>query len=318
MHCVIRRSRCEASLTPLIEREMLVRYAPASTPPRRSVERSTTTGRRVSPGGSAKRGRSSWRRSTTAAATRRRWPTWPPLAAVSGGETHTLALDWHGALCVWAATPTASSASAIRPRGATPRSRGDAGWAAVSGGDYYSLALKTDGTLWACGNNRDGELGLGDTVARDVFTQVGAATDWMATAAGYGHTVALKQDGTLWAWAGTATASSALVTRADDGSDHAGRSREWLAVSAATTSAPASRPTAASGPGLERQRPARLGGGGDRHTPTRIAVTRLGERHLWRVPRPGAQGRRQPLGLGWNGNGQLGLVTCATGSGRPA
>jgi hypothetical protein len=47
----------------------------------------------------------------------------------------------------------------------------------VSGSDYSSthgvcFALKTDGTLWSCGLNEFGQLGLGDTTSRSTFTQV--------------------------------------------------------------------------------------------------------------------------------------------------
>ena len=36
----------------------------------------------------------------------------------------------------------------------------------------HSLILKNDGTLWGCGKNGDGQLGLGDSTSRNTFTQV--------------------------------------------------------------------------------------------------------------------------------------------------
>ena len=73
-------------------------------------------------------------------------------------------------------------------------------WTAIAAGDRHSLALKSDGTLWAWGPNLQGQLGLGDTVSRSSTVQVGSLTTWTAIAAGKDHALALKSDGTLWAW----------------------------------------------------------------------------------------------------------------------
>ena len=59
-----------------------------------------------------------------------------------------------------------------------------------------TFILKNDGTLWSCGTNSYGELGLGDTNSRNIFTKI---TDNVESACcGYGHTIILKDDSTLW------------------------------------------------------------------------------------------------------------------------
>ena len=66
--------------------------------------------------------------------------------------------------------------------------------------DFHTLALKTDGTLWAWGQNFDGQLGLGDTTRRLSPTQVGTDNDWKLVAVGIFNTSAIKKDGSLWVW----------------------------------------------------------------------------------------------------------------------
>jgi len=78
-------------------------------------------------------------------------------------------------------------------------------WNKVSAGDFYSLATKTNGTLWSWGNNSSGGLGLNTATSynRSSPTQVGVATNWnlIATSVSYAAAViATKTNGTLWTW----------------------------------------------------------------------------------------------------------------------
>ena len=62
-----------------------------------------------------------------------------------------------------------------------------------------SFIIKNDGTLWGCGNNQYGELGLGDTSNRTTFTQIATNTNNIRSIyCGDNHTIILKNDGTLW------------------------------------------------------------------------------------------------------------------------
>jgi alpha-tubulin suppressor-like RCC1 family protein len=69
---------------------------------------------------------------------------------------------------------------------------------AVSAGGYYSLAQKSDGSIWAWGLNHKGQFGNGtdqNSLAPILITQ---ATDWSNFGAGNSHTVGLKSGATLW------------------------------------------------------------------------------------------------------------------------
>ena len=69
----------------------------------------------------------------------------------------------------------------------------------VYGGYYHTFILKNDGTLWGCGKNDYGQLGLGDTSNRIFFTQITTnADDIKSVHCGNEYTVILKNDGTLW------------------------------------------------------------------------------------------------------------------------
>jgi len=80
------------------------------------------------------------------------------------------------------------------------------GVTALAGGQYHSLAVKSDGTAWAWGYNGYGQLGDGTTTQRTTPVQVkgpggsGYLTGVTAIAAGYYHSLAVKSDGTAWAW----------------------------------------------------------------------------------------------------------------------
>jgi hypothetical protein len=64
----------------------------------------------------------------------------------------------------------------------------------------HSLALKSDGSLWAWGINGDGAVGDGSTAEHLAPVRIGTDTDWVTVAGGSGVSLALKSDGTLWTW----------------------------------------------------------------------------------------------------------------------
>lgn len=70
----------------------------------------------------------------------------------------------------------------------------------VAAGDAHSLALKSDGTVWAWGINGVGQLGDGTNATRTSPVQVANLSAVESVTAGTSHNVAVKSDGTVWAW----------------------------------------------------------------------------------------------------------------------
>ena len=71
---------------------------------------------------------------------------------------------------------------------------------AVSAGGFQSLAVRSDGTVWAWGANGSGELGDGTTTDRRTPVQVSGLTSAVAVSGGGYFSLALLADGTVWAW----------------------------------------------------------------------------------------------------------------------
>jgi alpha-tubulin suppressor-like RCC1 family protein len=74
-------------------------------------------------------------------------------------------------------------------------------WCQVSVGPYITLAVRTNGSLWAWGENICGRLGDGTTTNKSSpISVVGGFVDWCQVSAGYIHVAALRTNGSLWAW----------------------------------------------------------------------------------------------------------------------
>jgi hypothetical protein len=116
---------------------------------------------------------------------------------------------------------------------------GGTNWKQVDLGDFHNAAIKTDGTLWTCGYNSQGQLGEGTTTSRrSPGTTAGGGTNWKQVSCGYNSMAAVKTDGTLWTWGnnnngklgdGTTTNRSSPGTTAGGGTD-------WKQVNAGTLS----------------------------------------------------------------------------------
>lgn len=76
---------------------------------------------------------------------------------------------------------------------------------AADAGYAHSIALKSDGTVWAWGYNASGQVGDSSSITRLAPVRVTPAAPvfpltFKAVSAGVDHSLALRNDGTVWAW----------------------------------------------------------------------------------------------------------------------
>ncbi|HTR40331.1 MAG TPA: sigma-70 family RNA polymerase sigma factor [Pseudomonadales bacterium] len=76
----------------------------------------------------------------------------------------------------------------------------DNDWKFVSSGTYSSLAIKSDGTLWAWGGNPYYQLGDGTKITRPTPVRSIPGNDWVWASVADASSFGIKSDGTLWAW----------------------------------------------------------------------------------------------------------------------
>jgi len=128
--------------------------------------------------------------------------TWISLSETIGGQ-FSLAIKANGTLWGWGYNNYGQLGNGTTGSGvfSNPTQIGTAtDWQKVSAGSDHTLAIKTDGTLWAWGANYRGQLGDGTTIQKTVPTRIGTESNWQKIAAGQAHSLAIKTDSTGWAW----------------------------------------------------------------------------------------------------------------------
>ncbi len=122
--------------------------------------------------------------------------------AVSAADSHTVGLKSDGTLWAWGYNYFGQLGTGDTNNRFAPAKIVDTGvrWWMMDAGDQHIMALASDGSLWAWGNNSYGKLGTGGEGDRSIPTRVGTAKDWRAVSAGVDHSCALKSNGSLWIW----------------------------------------------------------------------------------------------------------------------
>ena len=125
------------------------------------------------------------------------------MVGIAGGRHHSIALKNDGTVWTWGRNKEGQLGNGtsldyiLLPVGVT----GLTNIVAVAAGDFHSLSVSNDRTVWAWGRNNNGELGDGTTINRTTPVNVSGLSNVVAAIAGANpHSLALKGDGTVWAW----------------------------------------------------------------------------------------------------------------------
>ncbi len=107
------------------------------------------------------------------------------------------------------------------------------GWVDVSGGLYHSLGVKTDGSLWAWGNNGQGQLGTGNYIDINIPVQIGTDLNWKKVSGGESFSAGIRADGTLWSWGQNSNGELGNGTYTDSNIPvQVGTASDWKEISA--------------------------------------------------------------------------------------
>lgn len=127
----------------------------------------------------------------------------PDITALAAGLHHSLALDGEHRVWSWGDDSSGQlgteDGSHDAPELVDIPLDGTRGFVQVAARGKQSFALRSDGAVFAWGDNTYGELGVGSTESQPRPEQVSISRA-VRVAAGEHHTIALDQDGSVWAW----------------------------------------------------------------------------------------------------------------------
>ena len=125
---------------------------------------------------------------------------------LSVGQEFSFAMKQDGTLWVWGKNDNYGfgNSQPLSYARSSPTQIPGTTWASIhgGGGSSVNLAKKTDGTLWAWGNNSQGGLGQNNQTTYSSPKQVGTETTWAGVTVGGASAFVTKTDGTLWTWGG--------------------------------------------------------------------------------------------------------------------
>ena len=126
----------------------------------------------------------------------------PTVVAVAAGQDESFAVDSSGNVWAWGYNPNGQLGMSSTASSVTVPTQVSSltGIVAIASAGYHTLALQTNGTVWAFGADSSGQVGNG-TTASVVSSPVQLSLQGIvALATGANHSLALDNTGRVWAW----------------------------------------------------------------------------------------------------------------------
>ncbi|MBV8194538.1 MAG: hypothetical protein JOY80_03330, partial [Candidatus Dormibacteraeota bacterium] len=125
------------------------------------------------------------------------------VTAVAAGEDFGLALEANGTVWAWGGNDSGALGPAI-PSGVSSDTpivvAGLSGIRAIAAGGEFALALDSNGTVYAWGDGRYGQLGDGSASSSAIPTAVPGLIGVQSMSAGRSFALASEANGSVWAW----------------------------------------------------------------------------------------------------------------------
>ena len=114
--------------------------------------------------------------------------------SINSDTGQSAAIKTDGTLWAWGSNSNGGLGNGTRINYSSPIQVGSlTNWKQVSCGDGGQIsAVKTDGTLWSCGYNKNGGLGNGNTISYSSPIQIGSLTIWKQVSIGYNSLLAIQ------------------------------------------------------------------------------------------------------------------------------
>lgn len=139
-----------------------------------------------------------------------------PMQRLSAGAAHVCAISASQRLYCWGDDSEGqlgrsrpdTDAGAPFSAGGLPQAVDLDPWISVAAGQHHTCGVKSDGSAWCWGRNREGQVSQEPSARFTSPRRVNTDHSWNRVVAGEVHTCALRSDGSLWCWGSDATQDS--------------------------------------------------------------------------------------------------------------